>query len=124
MRLLRLFVNMPHLVKGHLRFTDEDFMYYDLCIIMNLKNNQNNEKVKNKELNSLIKKYKMNVTKMMNLLQDQDHDHDHDQDQDHDQDHDQDQDHLILKEQFKKTLNAFTYLAAKKNISLNELLAE
>jgi hypothetical protein len=103
---LRLFVNMPHLVKGHLRFTDED---HDLFINMNLKNNENNEKVKNKELNSLIKKYKMNVTKMMNLLQD------------HDQAYDQDQD-IILKEQFKKTLNAFTYLAAKKNISLNELL--
>jgi hypothetical protein len=102
---------MPHLVKGHLRFTDEDFMYYDLCNNMNLKNNQNNEKVKNKELSSLIENYKKNVIKMMNLLQDQDQDQDQGQD-------------IILKEQFKKTLNAFTYLAAKKNISLNELLIE
>lgn len=104
---------MPHLVKGHLRFTEEDFMYNDLYNNMNLKNNQNQEKVKNKELNVLIKNYKKNVIKMMNLLQNQDQNKDQDQDQ-----------VMLLKEQFKKTLITFTYLAAKKNISLNELLVE
>ena len=102
---------MPHLVKGHLRFTEEDFMYNDLYNNMNLKNNQNQEKVKNKELNVIIKNYKKNVIKMMNLLQNQDQNNDQDQD-------------MLLKEQFKKTLITFTYLAAKKNISLNELLVE
>ena len=100
---------MPHLIKGHLRFTEEDNINNDFYQknIQPLKNNDNENLMQTK-----IKKFIKNNNKLMTTLQ-------------ANETHDPNEPvNKNTKEQFKKIFILFNQIASLSGYSLNELMQE
>jgi hypothetical protein len=97
---------MPHLIKGHLRFTEEDNINNDFYQknIQPLKNNDNENLMQTK-----IKKFVKNNNKLMTTLLANDPNEEVNKN---------------TREQFKKTFILFNQIASLSGYSLNELMQE
>ena len=97
---------MPHLIKGHLRFTEEDNINNDFYQknIQPLKNNDNKNLMQTK-----IKKFVKNNNKLMTTLLANDPNEEVNKN---------------TRDQFKKTFILFNQIASLSGYSLNELMQE